>query len=107
LRRHDVLCQPSDEENFGSSVAEAQACGLPVIVGRTNGNADYLCSRDTHLRDDRPETLAAVFRDYAERKTRGGPAWGDPAESRALAEREFSVERVMVMLEGALLGVIA
>ncbi len=45
LHRHDVLIQPSDEENFGSSVAEAQACGLPVVVGRTNGNADYLCSR--------------------------------------------------------------
>jgi len=54
IQRHDVLGQPSDEENFGSSVAEAQACGLPVIVGATNGNADYLCSRDipvsyTHL----------------------------------------------------------
>jgi glycosyltransferase involved in cell wall biosynthesis len=35
MRRHDVLAQPSDEENFGSSVAEAQACGLPVIVGAT------------------------------------------------------------------------
>lgn len=94
LHRQDVLCQPSDEENFGSSVAEAQACGLPVIVGRTNGNADYLCGRDTHLADDRPETLASVFRDYAERKRIGGEAWGDPAGSRALAEREFAVERV-------------
>ena len=54
LHQHDVLIQPSDEENFGSSVSEAQACGLPVIVGHTNGNADYLCSRDVHLADDRP-----------------------------------------------------
>jgi glycosyltransferase involved in cell wall biosynthesis len=104
LWRHDVLCQPSDEENFGSSVAEAQACGVPVIVGRSNGNADFLCSRDTHLRDDRPETLAAVFRDYAERKTRGGPAWGAPEESRALAEREFSMGPVMEKLEGVMRG---
>src|SRR5262249_27463776 len=37
---HDVLAQPSEEEDFGSSIAEAQACGLPVIVGATNGNAD-------------------------------------------------------------------
>lgn len=105
LHRHDVLCQPSDEENFGSSVAEAQACGLPVIVGRTNGNADYLCSRDTHLADDRPETLASVFRDYAERKRIGGEAWGDPAGSRALAEREFAVEAVVERLEEMLRAV--
>jgi glycosyltransferase involved in cell wall biosynthesis len=105
LHRHDVLCQPSDEENFGSSVAEAQACGLPVIVGRTNGNADYLCGRDTHLADDRPETLASVFRDYAERKRIGGEAWGDPAGSRALAEREFAVEAVVERLEEVLRAV--
>lgn len=61
LHRHDVLVQPSDEENFGSSVSEAQACGLPVIVGHTNGNADYLCQRDIHLADDRPQTLAQAF----------------------------------------------
>ena len=106
LHRHDVLCQPSDEENFGSSVSEAQACGLPVIVGRTNGNADYLCSRDTHLADDRPETLASVFRDYAERKARGGEAWGTSAESRALAEREFAVESVTGRLEEILRAVV-
>jgi len=107
LHRHDVLCQPSDEENFGSSVSEAQACGLPVIVGRTNGNADYLCSRDTHLADDRPETLAAVFREYAERKARGGEAWGDPMESRKLAERELAVDRVTGRLEGILRSVVS
>ena len=69
--RHDVLIQPSDEENFGSSVAEAQACGLPVIVGRTNGNADYLCSRDIHLTDDRPETLAEALSELSSRKAQG------------------------------------
>ena len=62
LRAHGVIVQPSNEEDFGSSVAEAQACGLPVIVGLTNGNADYLCSRDIHLKDDRPKTLAAFTR---------------------------------------------
>ena len=92
LRRHDVLAQPSDEENFGSSVAEAQACGLPVIVGRTNGNADYLCSRDFHLRDDRPETLAAALGELVRRKKRGD--LGAPAESRQLAEERFRLERV-------------
>ena len=96
LRRHDVLAQPSDEENFGSSVAEAQACGLPVIVGRTNGNADYLCARDIHLRDDRPETFAAALREMAARKAEG--RWGAASESRKLAEDRFSVEGVALQL---------
>jgi glycosyltransferase involved in cell wall biosynthesis len=96
LHRHDVLIQPSDEENFGSSVAEAQACGLPVIVGHTNGNADYLCSRDTHLRDDRPETLADALGQLNSRKAQG--QWGDPTISRQCAERYFSLEKVTTAL---------
>ena len=105
LGEHDVLIQPSDEENFGSSVAEAQACGLPVIVGRTNGNADYLCSRDIHLSDDRPETLASALRELSLRKVER--RWGDPAESRRCAEQHFSLDRVTKSLVGILQSVIA
>ena len=96
MRAHDVLAQPSDEENFGSSVAEAQACGLPVIVGRTNGNADYLCSRDIHLSDDRPETLATALREMAQRKVEC--CWGDPGISRRCAEQYFSLDKVTTHL---------
>jgi glycosyltransferase involved in cell wall biosynthesis len=96
LRAHDVLVQPSDEENFGSSVAEAQACGLPVIVGHTNGNADYLCSRDIHLSDDRPETLANALREMAQRKVEC--RWGDPGISRQCAEQHFSLDKVTTSL---------
>ncbi len=92
LHAHDVLAQPSDEENFGSSCAEAQACGLPVIVGATNGNADYLCSRDIHLADDRPETLAEAFGELSRRQREG--AWGSPTESRQCAERHFDLNTV-------------
>jgi glycosyltransferase involved in cell wall biosynthesis len=105
LGEHDVLVQPSDEENFGSSVAEAQACGLPVIVGRTNGNSDYLCSRDIHLRDDRPETLASALRELSLRKAER--RWGDPAESRRCAEQHFSLDKVTKSLVGILQSVIA
>ena len=79
LASHDVLTQPSDEENFGSSVAEAQACGLPVIVGNTNGNADYLSFRDIHLSDDQPATFAAALRKLGARKTAG--RWGTASGS--------------------------
>ena len=96
------LVQPSDEENFGSSVAEAQACGLPVIVGNTNGNADYLCSRDIHLEDDRPETLAGALREMALRKVEN--RWGDSGDSRSCAARHFALksvaERLIEILKG-------
>lgn len=92
MHAQDLLCQPSDEENFGSSVAEAQACGLPVIVGSTNGNADFLSSRDIRLPDDRPESLAAAFLEMARRKTTG--SLGSPAVSRQCAETHFALPRV-------------
>jgi len=100
FRRHDVLAQPSDEENFGSSVAEAQACGLPVIVGATNGNADYLCGRDLHLSNDPPETFAEALADIWRRKQLN--LAGDIEESRRLAEEHFHIDRVADKLMGVL-----
>ncbi len=88
LHQHDVMVQPSDEENFGSSVAEAQACGLRVIVGHTNGNADYLCQRDIHLADDRPESFASALIRVAKEEVQSTSA------SRALAELHFDIRRV-------------
>jgi len=100
FRRHDVLAQPSDEENFGSSVAEAQACGPPVIVGATNGNADYLCSRDLHLSNDQPETFAQALADMWRRKQLN--LAGDIVESRRVAESHFHIDRVVDRLMGVL-----
>lgn len=92
LNQHDVLAQPSEEENFGSSVAEAQACGLPVIVGYTNGNADYLSVRDIHLTDDRPETFAKALAEMAQRKLTG--QLSEQKVSRHAAEQHFHIEHV-------------
>jgi glycosyltransferase involved in cell wall biosynthesis len=105
MRRHDVLAQPSDEENFGSSVAEAQACGLPVIVGATNGNANYLCSRDIHLDDDRPETFARSLSEMWQRRRLN--QGDDFLESRRVAEEHFQVDRVVERLSGVLDSVLA
>ena len=44
--RCHLFAQPSEEESFGASVAEAHACGLPVVVGTRNGNADYVGFRE-------------------------------------------------------------
>jgi glycosyltransferase involved in cell wall biosynthesis len=92
LGQHDVLAQPSVEEDFGSSVAEAQACGLPVIVGHTNGNSDYLSSRDIHLAAENAETFTQALIEMHRRKTSG--ELGDVAVSRAVAEANFHIDRV-------------
>lgn len=105
LQRHDLLAQPSDEENFGSSVAEAQTCGLPVIVGVTNGNADYLCSRDIHLVENHPEQMCAALKEMSKRKQNGD--WGDAIESRKFAERQFHIRPIVQRLSNILESTVA
>lgn len=100
LSEVDVMAQPSDEENFGSSVAEALACGVPAIVGATNGTGDYLCDRSIRLADDQPETMAAAIVAMADAKKRGELA--DPGPSRAAAEKHFDPEKVIDQLEAVL-----
>lgn len=86
MAESDVLIQPSEEEDFGSSVAEAQACGLPVIVGNTSGNRDYLSERDICLPEDSIDGLAKAIRSLADQndKTDEGISL-----SRRTAEKYF------------------
>ncbi|MEI8309800.1 MAG: glycosyltransferase family 4 protein [Verrucomicrobiota bacterium] len=90
IRRHDVLVQPSEEEDFGSSVAEAQACGIPVIVGPTNGNRDYLSPRDIVLREGTADALCDAMLAISARAE--GP--GANAVSRRAAEDFFGIDPV-------------
>jgi glycosyltransferase involved in cell wall biosynthesis len=96
----DVMAQPSDDEDFGSSVAEALSCGVPAIVGASNGTGDYLCGRSIRLVDDRPETFAEAIMQMAKAKRTGDLA--DPNPSRQTAERWFAPERVVDRLEAIL-----
>jgi len=84
MAESDVLIQPSEEEDFGSSVAEAQACGLPVVVGKTSGNRDYLNVRDICLKGDSVEELAQAVRSLADQNVTGGATI-----SRDTAEKNF------------------
>lgn len=90
IRRHDVLIQPSEEEDFGSSVAEAQACGIPVIVGPTNGNRDYLCPRDIVLGEGSAASLCDAMVAVSTRRHEPGAV----AVSRRTAEEHFQIGRV-------------
>lgn len=42
LQNSSILIQTSEDENFGSSVSEALAYGVPVLLGKTNGTKDYI-----------------------------------------------------------------
>jgi len=86
MAESDVLIQPSEEEDFGSSVAEAQACGLPVIVGHTNGNKDYLSDRDICLPEDSIGELALAIRTLAGHSAKTGEGI---SLSRRTAEKYF------------------
>ncbi|MEO0529298.1 MAG: glycosyltransferase family 4 protein [Planctomycetota bacterium] len=97
MAEHDILVQPSDDENFGSSVAEAQACGMPVIVGATNGTGDYVCERSIRLADDRVATLVDAVAAMAARKRAGELA--DGGSSREAAKRHCAPARVAAGLE--------
>ena len=46
---HDVFCNCSDREPFGRSIAEAQACGLPVVAFSTGGIPEILEHEHTGL----------------------------------------------------------
>jgi glycosyltransferase involved in cell wall biosynthesis len=92
LRRAAVLVQTSENENFGSAVAEALACGTPAVVGPSNGTAAYLDENSTAFDRYTPESVAeAVIRTL----DRHREAPEEVARTtRASAERWFSAARV-------------
>ena len=59
LREATLIVQTSENENFGSSVAEALACGTPVVLGPSNGTADYIDGNSAVFEDYEPSAVAA------------------------------------------------
>ncbi|MEM6392367.1 MAG: glycosyltransferase [Planctomycetota bacterium] len=96
----DVLVQPSEEEDFGASVAEALACGTPVMTGPSNGTGEYQCERSIRLADYEPATLAEAFAACEKRKRAGTLL--DPQHTRSVAERNFAVGPIVDRLEEVL-----
>jgi glycosyltransferase involved in cell wall biosynthesis len=89
-----LIC-PSIEE-FGIVMAEAQACGTPVIAPRAGGALDIIEDGRTGILAERPDpesVAAAVRRSHSEAL--------DPAACRASAER-FSERRFIAELERVL-----
>ena len=80
-RRADALVFPA-EEDFGIVMAEAQACGTPVIAFRRGGAADIVADGETGLLLDRQDV-----RDIRRAITRLGSEQLDQSTIRARAER--------------------
>jgi glycosyltransferase involved in cell wall biosynthesis len=83
-----VVVQPSEEENFGSTVAEALACGTPVVLGPTNGTGDYIGSGGIRF----AEYNSVAVADAIGRTIENLPALRIAA--RQAAEREFDTKKV-------------
>jgi glycosyltransferase involved in cell wall biosynthesis len=87
----DVLVQPSQNENFGFSVAEALAAGRAVVAGPTNGTLEYAGAAGFGF----SEYSASAVADAMERAMLAIAADG-PAVSRSAREaaRQFEVDAV-------------
>lgn len=100
LRSARVLVQTSENENFASAPAEALACGVPAVVGPSNGTADYLDPRSEVFASYTPQAVAdSVLRVVA--RTTADPA-ATRASTRASAERWFSTSAVVDAVEDVL-----
>jgi glycosyltransferase involved in cell wall biosynthesis len=89
LARTDVLFQPSENENFGAGPVEGLACGIPSVVGPTNGTSDAL--GDTAFRFERyeAEDVAAAL-ERAMDAVLADPA-GIARRARRLAEETLAM----------------
>ena len=97
MEQCDVLVQPSEGENFGFSVAEALCCGLPVIVGSTNGTKDFISPSSFIFEDYTPECLKQKMLEAikaAEQKRENLAL-----DARKTAEQNFNVVKIIDDLE--------
>lgn len=91
LRALDVLVNASAAEPFGRSVLEAQACGVPVVVGNSGGPPEFVVDHETGMvvEPSDPQALADALDQLAaddELRRRLGEA------ARRHAEQDFDIE---------------
>ncbi|MDJ0900332.1 MAG: glycosyltransferase family 4 protein [Xenococcus sp. MO_188.B8] len=93
----DVLIQPSEGENFGSSIAEAMSCGLPVILGLTNGTKDYISSSSFVFEEYTPESLKETMLKAIEAVELRRKELA--LDARKTAEQNFDLSKIVDRLE--------
>lgn len=102
LARADIVIQPSENENFGSSIAEGIASGRAVVLGPSNGTQDYVGSTAVLFQKYTPKSVAAGMQEAIQR-VRTNRA-GILIDGRAAAERSFRIQTIVDKLELLLRG---
>jgi glycosyltransferase involved in cell wall biosynthesis len=92
LARTDVILQPSENEAFGYTAAEGLACGVPTVLGPSNGTADALEDAAFRFEDYEPPSVAAAM-ERAMDAVLADPV-GISQRARAVAERTLDLEKV-------------
>jgi glycosyltransferase involved in cell wall biosynthesis len=89
----DVLVQPSQNENFGFSVAEALASGRPIVFGPLNGTGEYTGGAGFRFSEYNAESIAGAM-ERAHTAVVGSGADITRA-AREAAARHFTIDTVV------------
>jgi glycosyltransferase involved in cell wall biosynthesis len=100
-----ALVQPSENENFGSSVAEALAVGTPVILGPTNGTGAYATDACFSFDQYTPDAVCAALEQCLTAQISTPRTL--KRQARQTAEAVFSTDSVVDQLEHILLDTAA
>lgn len=100
MQMASVLVQPSEEENFGSAVAEALACGTPVVLGPSNGTGDYMGKAGQRFEEYSVASVAEAIRQML--ALVAGSSLDVRGEARKAALEHFAVESIVGRLEAIL-----
>ena len=95
--RADVFTLVSQKENFGLAVAEALACGLPVVVSEgVDLGKDWVSQGPVRRVPPMPEKISEAVIELLDRSaSRGLP----DVEARALAEREWGESKILALID--------
>ena len=52
LKDVDMVVSLADTESFGYTIAEANSCGIPCIIKRTNSTSEFFSDKDNLILDD-------------------------------------------------------